>query len=367
VNKSERMVKYLGVDVLTAAKRRIEHVIDTFDSIAVCFSGGKDSLVVLHLVEEVYRERGIKERINVIFRDEELIPDDVIDFVLWHTRQPQYKFYYYAIPLKSNKFILGVSYDYVQWDEGREWIRNKPDIAIKDCGGRVMSQYDMDSFAAQNFKGKIAFVTGIRADESLVRFRAIVNKKQESFIAATEASNVHMIRPIYDWTQADVFRYFYDRKIKYCPIYDIQMLNGEALRVSTPLHAERSKRFGKIKTRYPVFYQQLVDLFPEMLTQERYWNELDRYGVIDRYEHSWGGILAYIKDNLEEHQAALAKDRVYCAKHIRETHLSAGRGLGNFGGYPIRYVFRQIVNGGYKRIIQPCKNPTKEDIAYEQV
>jgi len=66
----------------------------------------------------------------------------------------------------------------------------------------------------------------------------------------------------YDWSEKDVFKYFYDKKIRYCEIYDIQMLNGERLRVSTPLHSESAKEFHKIKTRCPVFYQQLINLFP---------------------------------------------------------------------------------------------------------
>ena len=44
------------------------------------FSGGKDSLVVLHLVHEVAKERNIKKPIDVVCRDEELIPDEVINF-----------------------------------------------------------------------------------------------------------------------------------------------------------------------------------------------------------------------------------------------------------------------------------------------
>ena len=86
----------------------------------MCFSGGKDSLTCLHLVEEVYQERGITDKINVIFRDEELIPDDVINFVDWHYHQPKYNFYYYAVQLKSDKFILGRDYQYIQWDKSRQ-------------------------------------------------------------------------------------------------------------------------------------------------------------------------------------------------------------------------------------------------------
>lgn len=72
--------EYIDTDVYTEAKKRIRHIIETFDSILVCFSGGKDSLAVLCLVEEVYKEMGITRKIKVVFRDEELIPDDVVRF-----------------------------------------------------------------------------------------------------------------------------------------------------------------------------------------------------------------------------------------------------------------------------------------------
>lgn len=75
-----RVRKYLNIDVLTAAKDRLRHVYDIFDSVAVCFSGGKDSLAALHLTREIAEERG-KLPVDVIFRDEELIPDQVIEFV----------------------------------------------------------------------------------------------------------------------------------------------------------------------------------------------------------------------------------------------------------------------------------------------
>lgn len=358
---------YIENNVYDEAKCRIKHVINSFDKIYVSFSGGKDSLALLRLVEEVYQELNIKEKINVIFRDEELLPDDVVDFVDKEYQSGKHNFLYYAVPLKSNKFILGNTYDYVQWDNNRKWLRKKPDYAITlpTDDKRVFDQYSMDKFIVQNVKGKIAFMTGVRADESLVRLNSVINKKNENYINSSQITNVKLVKPIYDWTQDDVFVYFYKKQIAYCGIYDMQILNGDNLRVSTPLHSESAKNFNKIKTLYPKFYQQLIDLFPEMIVQDRYWKEYDRVSIIEKYEHSWEGIIHYIDDNLEGHQNMLAKKRVFECMTMRKNHLAKGKGLHNLGGYPILHVFKTIVSGGIKRPIQANATPSAIYFEYE--
>lgn len=366
---SESTIKrFLDVDVYEEGKNRIRHIINTFDKVFVSFSGGKDSLATLHLTQEVYDEMGITDKINVVFRDEELIPDDVINFVQEYYHSGRYNFFYYAVPLQSHKFILGKSISYIQWDEGREWIRPKPAFAITDSGGKVYSQYDMDALVAKDVKGKIAILTGIRADESLIRLRSCINKFNENYINATDISNVKLCKPIYDWSQNDVFKYFYDKNIKYCGIYDLQVINGNSLRVSTPLHAESAKKFDKMKTLYPVFYQQLVDMFPEMLIQGRYWDSLDRDAVIYQYEHSWSGIIKYIKDNLADpHQQKLAIRRVLDCQTFGSNNIKNGLDHGNCGGYPLLYVFKAVVAGQYKRTIQPCSKLSAAMKEYEGI
>lgn len=359
--------KYLDIDVYEAAKKRIRHTINLFDSVLVAFSGGKDSLTTLNLVQEVYNEMGIKEKVKVFFRDEELIPDDVIDFVQEIAESGKYDFRYYAIPLKSNKFILGKTYDYVQFDKNRRWLRQPPEYAITTEEGddRVFSQYEADEFICENEKGKVAIITGIRADESLIRLRSCINKRNENYINATKSKRIKLVKPIYDWTERDVFVYFCKQDIKYSRIYDAQMLNGQRLRVATPLHSESAKRFDKLKTLYPTFYQQLIDLFPEMIVQGMYYKEYDGATSYDEYPHTAEGIFQFIDENVEESQKALAYKRVSTALGTRERNIKKGQ-THNFGGYPLKYIFDCIVKGQYKRVIQPKKDCTAAEIEYEK-
>ncbi|WP_381420197.1 phosphoadenosine phosphosulfate reductase family protein [Staphylococcus hyicus] len=360
--------KFIDIDVYTMAKKRIKHIIHTFDTLIVAFSGGKDSLVTLELVDEVYKELGIKEKVKVIFRDEELIPDDVINFVKTYAESGRFDFRYYAIPLKSTKFILGETIDYVQWDKNRKWLRQPPEYAItlSDDDNRVFDQYTADEFVASKEKGRIAIINGIRADESLTRLMSCVVKKNENYINSSGIKRIKFCKPIYDWTEKDIFLYFYQKGITYCETYDKQMLNNQMLRVATPLHAENAKRIGKLRTLYPTYYEQLIDIFPEMLVQERYWNEYDRYGIIDKYEPTFDGIRQYIKENISGEQQLLALKRVKTTEITRKNKLKKGQGKHNYGGYPVLHVFKQVVNGNYKREIMPVSKMTNKDKEFEK-
>ncbi|AKQ08648.1 phosphoadenosine phosphosulfate reductase family protein [Bacillus phage PBC5] len=356
---------YLDIDVLTAAKQRLKHIFNSFDSVLFAFSGGKDSLATIELADEVRKEMGITEPLKVFFRDEEVIPDDVIDFVQAYYHSGRFDFRYYCIPLKSNKFVLGQTEAYVQWDNNREWIREKPEFAINGEEGVVYDQYTADEYITRGEVGKIAIVNGIRADESLIRLRACINKKNENYINASNFKHIKLCKPIYDWSEKDIFKFFYERNIEYCVVYNKQMWNSESLRVSTPLHSESAKNLKRLRATYPKFYEQLLQIFPDIVVQDRYWKDYDRYGIIDKYEPSFTGILHYINDHLTGSQNTLAKQRMFEARSYRESNMKKKGGAANWGGYPVLHVFKCIVNGQFKRTIQATKNPTKAEKEYE--
>ncbi|EPD6563740.1 phosphoadenosine phosphosulfate reductase family protein, partial [Escherichia coli] len=89
-----------GEDVLSAAIHRIEWLFETFSSVCLSFSGGKDSTVLFHLVAEVaYRK---KRRFSVLFIDWEAQYQCTIDHI--QKMRMMYQdvtdtFYWVALPL----------------------------------------------------------------------------------------------------------------------------------------------------------------------------------------------------------------------------------------------------------------------------
>ena len=344
------MKHYLDINVLDAAIQRIHHVYDTHDTVAVAFSGGKDSLVTLQLTLQVARERG-RLPLNVIFRDEELIPDQVLDFVNEYRQHPDLRMDWWAVQLKSQRYILGTSHSLTLWDKNRKWLRQKPDWAITQAPGidpdNPADQYSMDAIAAERMQGRVAVMTGIRADESLIRLRSCVNKLNDNYINATSSKRAFLCKPIFDWSESDVFKFFMERGIRYCPLYDAQHLGGMGLRVSTPFHAERAKRLSKLRTTSPVFYSQIMDLFPEMLVQERYYAEYDQAGQADKYASSREGIEAWIEANVEE-----GKPRETAMKRLASVmtrHASSPK------AYPLAAILRYFQSGSFKREMLPLQ------------
>ncbi len=345
---------YIDKDVLTAAKERIHYIFDLFDTVCVGFSGGKDSLAVLHLVKEVVEERG-GGKVNVVFYDEELVPDRVINFVDSYRRMPWVNMIWLAVPLASTKFILGRTFDYIQWDPKRDWVRPKPEWAYSLPAGdeRVLDQYSLDDLLLSilNRPGRVAFLNGMRAAESPNRLRASLAKQHDTFINQTSPRSA-ACKPIYDWEENDVFRFFFERQIKYCQIYDYQIMAGLKLRVSTPLHAEAAKLIGKQRVVDPDFYNRILRVFPEMAVQDRYYSELNTDHLMEKYGKSFAGIREYIMERYggEGGQLELALKRLDAIEKSK-------------GYFPTDYVLGYFIGGAIKRMLVPKAVLTRDCLA----
>ncbi|NOQ30181.1 MAG: hypothetical protein GQ570_03565 [Helicobacteraceae bacterium] len=360
--KDPRKVEYLETTTLDEAFDRTEYLFKNYDNVWFAYSGGKDSQVCLEVADIVLKrlqKEGVRppeEKVNVYFRDEEVIPP-----IVWETcadahQSGRWNFRYYAIPMASRKFVLGELVPFTMWDLNREHIRTPPEFAITslyDKFGEVvdtsdLTQKDMDHLMFYDLKGSTVLCTGVRADESLARFGGVMANKSERCWLGTSAKQ-HIAKPIYDWTEIDIFKFMYDYDIEYCKTYNDLLWSGRSLRVSSSLHEMNSIHLDKLKGMYPEYYHQIIQIFPEMESQTRYWKDYNSTGALKMYDPSFDGLRKYCHDKVGEQPDLLAKYLHYvgaCEK-ARNNKIERQGHAKNLGGYPILYVFNNLLKGSW--------------------
>jgi len=222
----------LGINVYDAARERIEYVFDCFPRIYVSFSGGKDSTVMLHLVMDEAIKRGRK--VGVLFVDLEGQYKLTIEHIqaMYDLYRDHIEPYWVALPIVLRNAVSQYEPRWICWEPGKEdvWIRKPPEMAITDQGYFPFYRYAMEfeefvpAFGHWYSQGKLcACFVGIRADESLNRYRTIVRSKskfEDKPWTTWCGETLYNIYPIYDWRTQDVWVYNAKFGKPYNPLYD---------------------------------------------------------------------------------------------------------------------------------------------------
>jgi len=306
-----RVKKYLNMNVVEAAEQRLEIIHERFDEQYVQFSGGKDSSAVLLLMKNFHEKHGLGP-VNVIFRDEEMVSPAVIEYVKWVKDQPWVNMEVYALPVGQEVWVLGRREYVLLWSqkrakEGRLVREMLPgSITAEDFGldPSVPISQSIDYYTMQGKKGSVAFLTGVRANESMIRYRSLVQKLDETpWIAhpykLSRNIPLKFAKVIYDWTTNDVLKYLSDNDFPYCKYYDWAAVSGSNTRVGIPLHSVAIRRIGDVVATEPEFYDRLYECFPQIDAQRRYWSEFDVEALIAEYvADEWDGVRRCIQDNM---------------------------------------------------------------------
>lgn len=211
---------YLECSVLDAARARISKAFDMFERLYVSFSGGKDSSVMMHLVLDEAKKRGVK--VGVLIIDLEAQYADTIKHIEDMVKEyaDHIDLHWFCGQLLLRNAVSNYQPRWVCWDETKrdQWIRQKPELESD------LSQYDfyvpkmefeelMVVFGQWYSQGKRtgAFI-GIRADESLHRYRAIVSRKDGLMLdnqkwTTKVSGGLYNVYPIYDWRTEDIWVY----------------------------------------------------------------------------------------------------------------------------------------------------------------
>ena len=233
----------LGVSVLEAARARLQWTLETFPRVYVSFSGGKDSSVLLHLAAAEARRQGRK--IGCLFVDLEAQYTLTIEHVteMFALYADCLEPYWVALPLHLRNAVSVFEPHWVCWEPGREmdWVRPAPAGAITDPARfpffRAGMEFEEFVPAFGHWYGggqPAACLVGIRADESLNRYRTINNTGWKSSFEGRPwttwgGSGLYNVFPVYDWNVKDIWTFAGRFGGAYNRLYDRMHLAGLTL------------------------------------------------------------------------------------------------------------------------------------------
>lgn len=229
----------IGTDVLSASRRRIAWIFDNFPRIYLSGPSGKDSGVMMHLVCQEARKR--VRKIGVLYVDLEAQYRVTIDHVreMFALYADVIDPHWVALPLNLRNAVSMAEPYWCCWDpeQKNSWVRATPPEAHADPSlypfyrHRMEFEEFVEHFGHWYGQGQAtACFVGIRTDESLNRWRAIVKKRKSRLKGRAwtgwRGGSLFNVYPIYDWKTEDIWTYFGKENMPYNRLYDAMYRAG---------------------------------------------------------------------------------------------------------------------------------------------
>ena len=121
------MRHWLGMDVFSAARLRLEEAFDSFEHVYVSFSGGKDSGVVVQLALDIAREKG-RLPLDVLHIDLEAWYAHTDAFVTRIMTRPDVRPHWVCLPIHLRNSVSQLQPHWLCWDPDAKdlWVRELP-------------------------------------------------------------------------------------------------------------------------------------------------------------------------------------------------------------------------------------------------
>jgi predicted phosphoadenosine phosphosulfate sulfurtransferase len=323
---------YLKENVYQASVERINYTFDNFEKIYLSFSGGKDSTVMLHLVMEEAIKRNVK--IGLLIVDLEGQYKLTIDHIsaCVEMYKENLDVYWVCLPVHLRNAVSVFQPFWKCWDREveKDWIRQVPKLGITDekyfpffRNGMEFEEF-VPEFGEWYSQGKnCACLVGIRADESLNRFRTISSKNKivfnEKQWTTKVTENVFNVYPIYDWKTEDIWIYHgKNRDKRHNELYDLMQKSGLSInlqRICQPYGDDQRRGLYLFHLIEPETWAKVVARVEGANSGALYVQDtgnINGYGKITKpMHHSWKSFSELILNTLPEVTAEHYKNKIF--------------------------------------------------------
>jgi predicted phosphoadenosine phosphosulfate sulfurtransferase len=273
------------VNVLEAAKSRIEEAILGHADFYVSFSGGKDSGVLLELVIEVARDLG-RLPVKAVFSDLEIIFEETARYTRSQMDRPEVDGYWLCVPELENNASSVYQRYFRYWGKNEQpWSRDMPDmdyVITEDnmpdwlrpyYNSRTTNEWTItrigEALCDKNGTADIINFIGMRDDESygrLMNVRCMKNrdKKNPHTYRYVDGSTPRtwICLPIHDWKVSDIWHYYATNQLDYNRVYDAMWKMGippHEQRTCFAFGEEQSKTLHQWCVIEPVTWDRMVN------------------------------------------------------------------------------------------------------------
>lgn len=263
--------KYLDINVYDAAQKRLKECFDEFDNILVAFSGGKDSGVLLNMAYDYAKKTNQLDKLGMYFLDYEVQYNYTIEYVTrTFEKYDDIKRFWLCLPNDVPTATSMYEGSWTPFDKEKRdiWVRDIPDydfVITEDNAEWNYKPHTIDYQAQEDFTkwysskyGKTGCLIGIRAQESLDRYRTIKSErktngyKDYNYMISKDENTVNCY-PLYDWNTRDIWICNFKNGYDYNKLYDLYYKAGmpiEQMRVASPF---LSQGLGTLK------YYQVIE------------------------------------------------------------------------------------------------------------
>lgn len=263
-----------GQNIWDAALGRLIEQYEQGHRLVVSLSGGKDSTCVLEMCILAAEMTG-RLPVEAVTRDEEILFPGTYEYLERVHDRPEVALHHLVAhqPI-INAFNRTSPYWWVFDPQvpAEQWVRQPPAYAEEIPEIDIRSMTTKGRFPIED-RQKLISVIGLRVAESRGRMYGLFSSG--GYMTKPDPrTGVHGCRPIYDWTDGDVWKAIRDNGWDYSSSYDVMHRYGirrEALRIGPPsMNAAGAENLFMASQAWPQWWDAVCDRLPGMQTAAKF-------------------------------------------------------------------------------------------------